>query len=180
MSSRSVSNMNIRTIIITALLAFIAFGSSNAEPSRLPKVVPNGWQFKCSVVVFTETHLTTTTIESTGACTFSQGTIGGGDSTNLIHHLSLEAVNEIYQLAYDTICTFEPTKRFPTYEPIKSNIINEVFQNYVCTSVRIGPDSKNGFTVSAFGTTETLKNCHFSRILQLIGKFKTQSSGTVK
>ena len=173
--------MNIRTIIISALLAIIAFGNSNAEPSRLPKVVPNAWQFKCSIVVFTETHLTTTTIESTGTCTFSQGTIGGGDSTNLIHHISLEAVNEIYELAYDTIYTFSPAKQLPTYEPIKSNIINEVFQNYVSTSIRIGPDSNNGFTVSAFGKTENLKTCHFSSILELIETFRTQqSSGTDK
>jgi len=148
---------------LTVALLFIMADICLADAS-LPAELPQNWQFKCTLVVFTEESMISTTINSSsGKCTVMQGKNGSGNLSTKNYILNPEELHRIYSAARETIATYRPKALQVDKIPVEKR--RKALFNYVTLTLQIGPDRKNGVSSSVYASPPDLEICHFSRII---------------
>lgn len=156
---------------IVGLLTLVMLPAALLAAGSLPQPLPDNWQYKCQIVVFTQDTMTSTTIESSGRCTVMKGQTGSETADNFTCQLSPDEITEIYATALQSINTYQP--KGLDISKLEGDARKKALFNYITVSLKAGPDQKNGIGTSVYAAPADFEICHFSRLLQ---KIKTITS----
>ncbi len=163
--------MNIRQTLLTSLLSITALAFCRADSTVLPEKVPDGWQYKCTMVVFTVDTMRSTTIDSSGRCSVMFNRIGESNYTSRVTTLSKQDVDDFYRIARETINTYNPTVQ--DLSKLNSASRKKALFNYITLTLRIGPNQKNGISSAVYASPPNFEICHFSRIIRKANTLST-------